>query len=381
MADSFPFFSRLLSPMESREFFERYWAKGYVRVPRNGPRSEWLTIEDLDVFFRSDQLPAAQCNVIAGGISVPIEDWSREKSSDRGRYRAVDSERLFQCYQKGATLILNQAQGSIPSLSRACRSLTRELGFRVWANIYITPPRSSGFARHQDDHEVLVLQILGAKLWTVYPDGEEPVELCLKPGDLLYLPRLTPHSARSADDRSIHVTFGVSPAYAFELVEELAAVAKQHPAFQQMVPLACFGGQAMETVEAEFAAKVAALFKEIGISGLLDRRFETLGKNQPQTWPGRFTDIIRMGDVSLKTIVRRRSGILFSVRDQELSVEVQFAGRNITIPAFLRECLEQITGETPFAIEEVSGLVSSEGKVGLIKSFVQAGFLEIVEIG
>jgi hypothetical protein len=374
--------SRLLSPMDTAVFFERYWSREYVHLQRPVvPCTDWLNLDDLDRLFQSELLPAAFFNVVAEGTQVPREDWSRERSSDRGRHQAVDTERLFQCYLNGATLILNQAQHSIPRLSRACRLLTRELGFRVWANIYITPPDSAGFDRHQDDHEVLILQILGSKLWTVYPNAGEPVDLGLERGDLLYLPRSTPHSARSGNARSIHITFGLSPAYAFDLVEELAVVARAHPAFQQMAPHACFGTPAGEEFETEFAAKLTALLEQTGVGGLLERRLQTLGKNQGQGWPGRFEDLVHLGDISPKTIVRRRPGILFAVREQDGLVEVHFAGRSVSMPAFLRSCLEPITSETPFAIESVHGLISGEGKVELVRSLVRVGLLEIVEIG
>jgi len=326
-------------------------------------------------------VPAASCNVISGGAPVPVEDWSRETISDRGRHRAVDVERFFQFYLNGATLILNQAQRSIPSLSRTCRILTRELGFRVWTNVYITPPGSSGFKRHRDDHEVLILQILGAKLWTVWPKGGDPVDLRLEPGDRLYLPRSTAHAARSDATASIHITFGMSPAYAFDLVAELAAAARNHPAFQHPAPFPCIGAPAMEKFETEFAAGVAALLAEIGADGLVKRRSQTLSENQGRGWPGRFADLLHLADISPKTIVRLRPGILFSIREQGESIEVRFAGRSISLPAFLRTCLERFTGESPFAIEELQGLISNEGKVELARLFARSGLLEIVEIG
>ncbi len=373
--------SRLLSPSDPTVFFERYWAKEYVHLQRPGAdRADWLSLDDLDRLFQSELLPAAFFNVVAESARIPIEDWSREGTSDRGHHQTVDVERLFQCYRKGATLILNHAQRSIPRLSRACRLLTRELGCRVWTNVYITPPDSSGFTRHQDDHEVLILQILGSKLWTVYPNEGAPVDLCLETGDLLYLPRSTAHSARSGDVASIHITLGMSPAYAFELVEELAAVAREHPAFQQIAPHACLGTPAMERFESEFAAKLTALMQETRVGGLLERRLAALGKNQGQGWPGRFADLVHLGDISPKTIVRLRPGILFIVREQDGLIEVHFAGRIVSMPAFLRVCVERITSEARFAIKDVPGLISDEGKVELVRSFVRVGLLEIVEM-
>ena len=384
MADAFPTFSGLLSPIDPSVFFERYWSKEYICLPRRqGRHADWLTLQDIDRVFQSGQVPAASCNVVSGGVEVPLKAWSRERTSDRGHYQAVDVERLFQCYLNGATLILNQTQRSIPRLSRACRLLTRELGFRVWINTYITPPNSSGFNRHRDNHEVLILQILGSKQWTVYPNGGEPVSLRLEPDDLLYLPRSTAHSARSGNAASVHITLGMSPAYAFDLVEELAGFSKEHPAFEHMVPNAYLGAQAMQRFETEFAENLAALLQETGVRGLMERRLKVLRKNQEEEegWPGRFADLVHCEDISPNTIVRLRPGILFAVREHDEVFEVQFAGRSVSMPTFLKIALDRISSEAPFAVRDVPGLISGEGKVELVKSFVRAGLLEILEMG
>ncbi len=378
MSDIFP---RLISPVDPRFFFERHWARQYLLVPHpSGHYDDWLTLQDIDLLLQSEDFPAAFCNVISGGVPLPIEDWSRTSTSARGSLRTVDPERVLQSYLNGATVILNGVQRTIPPLSRACRLLTRELGIHAWTNVYISPPGSTGFARHRDDHEVFVLQIFGAKLWNVYPDPGDPVELQLKPGSMLYLPRYVAHEARSGNTCSIHVTLGLKPTYTFDLIEVLAAAAKRHPAFQQPAPRALSTAAAMDDFEAELAGKLVSLLRETTIAGLLEMRVHALSENQGRGWPGRFADIVHLHDISPRTIVRTRAGILFAIKEEGASIAVSFAGKQVSIPSFLAACLRQITGEAPFAIEELSGLISTEGKVDLVRSFLRTGLLEIVEI-
>jgi len=96
-------------------------------------------------------------------------------------------------------------------------------------NAYLTPAGSQGFGTHFDTHDVFVLQTHGAKLWRLYepshrlPEGAEtaaehdsppgPVKSTaeLRPGDLLYLPRGTPHDATANESASLHLTIGVHP--------------------------------------------------------------------------------------------------------------------------------------------------------------------------
>ncbi|XP_043709863.1 uncharacterized protein LOC122658806 isoform X2 [Telopea speciosissima] len=121
----------------------------------------------------------------------------------------------------------------------------------VGANLYLTPPRSQGLARHYDDHCVFVCQLLGVKLWTVFsrvavllPRLYEPLDklpgaeddsnasqykqFLLGEGDILYIPRGCPHEARTITDDggpldndcstgySLHLTLGIEVEPPFE---------------------------------------------------------------------------------------------------------------------------------------------------------------------
>jgi uncharacterized RmlC-like cupin family protein len=326
MVEDFACFSDLISPVDPKVFLDRYWGKEFLHVSRSdGQHSEWLTLRDIDLLFQFENLPAATCNVVSMGAQIPVEDWSRERSSDRGHYRTVDLERLLECYLKGATLILNQAQRAIPALSRICRLLSREFGLPVWSNIYITPPEGAGFAKHEDDHEVLIFQVFGAKLWTIFANGKEPVNLQLTCGDILYLPRSTPHAALAARLPSIHATFGISAIYGFDLVSELAVAAKQDPSFQTAVPIRSLDTEALKTWEKEFAENVRSLLLARGLAGLLEQKAQVLEKSEAGGWPGRFSDVVHLGDVSPTTVVCRRSGMLFKVHDLGETLELRFA--------------------------------------------------------
>ncbi len=359
---------------------ERFWGRKYLHLQRRGAvPTDWLTLQDLDSFFQSEGLPANLIHVVAEGRDIPIAEWSKERDSAWGHYRVPDFGRLSQCYRKGATLILNQAQLAIPRLSAACRLLTSELGFRVWTNVYVTPPGASGFAWHHDEHEVLILQILGSKDWIVLPPDEDPVNLCMEANDLLYLPRGTDHSARTGTEAaSIHLTFGMLPAYGFDLVEQLAAMAREHPAFQRLVPVVDSAPGIVDRFTAEFASQLTALFADAGVEGLLTRRLINLAQNQGQSGPGRFAGMVLPGRISAQTLVRLRPGVLYTASENEEFVKIHLSGQTLSIPVFLREMLALIASGRPFAIGEAPGLLSDKGRIELIESFVRAGLLEIV---
>ncbi|XP_072979010.1 uncharacterized protein [Typha angustifolia] len=118
----------------------------------------------------------------------------------------------------------------------------------VGANLYISPPRSQGLARHYDDHCVLVWQLFGKKQWMVSPRPTcllprlyEPLDsvsilennicegmrILIEEGDILYIPRGYVHEAHTlideseseisaSADYSIHLTLAIEVELPFE---------------------------------------------------------------------------------------------------------------------------------------------------------------------
>ena len=113
-------------------------------------------------------------------------------------------------------MVLPALQRTWAPLRQLCAALEDEFSHPVHANAYLTPGDSPGFTPHYDTHEVFVLQIAGTKRWRVFqppqplPHRSQPftpigyalpaplLELELKPGDLLYLPRGYVHAANTS---------------------------------------------------------------------------------------------------------------------------------------------------------------------------------------
>jgi len=374
--------ARILSPVDTSFFLKHYQAREHFHISRNaaGYYEDLFTAGDLDVFLQSEHLPAAFFNVVREGTRYPLEDWSRVDNSARGEHRVAITERLFDLYSEGATLIVNQAHSALPSLNGLCRNLTRELGFPVLANIYITPREVGGFCKHADDHEVLVMQIAGSKRWLLDVQHAPLVEIDLQPGDLLYLPRGLAHAAKAQESDSIHVTLGLWPVYAFQLIEELAAAAAENDDFLQPMPPRFADDDAKRAFETAFVRQLQGLILRIEPSELLERRFQSLIANQSRGWPGRLSDLRSIQDITTETIVCRRPGILTDVKREGKFLSVGFAGKRVKVPDFLQRALDTIMSGNRFAIHELEGLMDSSGKVRLVAEFVRAGLLRIVKL-
>ncbi|MES1260788.1 MAG: cupin domain-containing protein, partial [Acidobacteriota bacterium] len=305
-------------------------------------------MHDLDVLLQSQRLPVAMFEVFRKGVSFPVEDWSVLAGPDHRRERFASTERLLDLYKDGATLVVNGVHRCLPRLGALCRQLTRELEFPVQGNVYITPPGAQGFSRHSDDHDVLVLQIHGNKTWRLIPEPDRIISIELNEGDFLYIPRGLAHEAESTHAASIHLTLGLKPVYLFQLVEELAAVAREHPEFQKPVHFGSAESGRERTTELEpanFSRFVQSLLQETPPATLMARRRSAMVRTQDAGWENRLSDVLQVPRLGPGSFVGARPDLAACVLEDGKNVKVEFAGNSVVVPLFLRSVVDQLLGE------------------------------------
>ncbi|MEZ5321823.1 MAG: cupin domain-containing protein [Microthrixaceae bacterium] len=145
----------------------------------------------------------------------------------------VDPAAVVRRYRDGATVSLQGLQHTDPELARLANNLALELDHRTQVNAYLSPSNARGLDLHLDFHDVFVVQVRGVKRWRVWdplPDVRHPVkglhratgptldelgdpslDLTMRPGDRLYLPRGFLHAAETIDVASEHLTVGLVP--------------------------------------------------------------------------------------------------------------------------------------------------------------------------
>jgi hypothetical protein len=374
--------SRILAPFAAESFLRHYQARETFHVARSSPDyyADLLTIADIDAILQSRSLSAGILNVVKNGERWPVEQWSHFVRGARGIQHLAIREKLLELYADGCTLVVNQMEALVPALTASCRALTRELGFPTQMNVYITPRDSAGFSRHSDEHDVMILQVAGSKAWRVYSSDAAPVQIDLKSGDLLYIPRGMFHDGRSCGEDSIHITLGLNPPYAFQLIRDLADAAAKRRDFQQPAPPRFAGAEAMESFEADFLNGLRNLVSELGPGHVTGRRAEEQRSQEAEAWPGRFADLRIVSQMTLSTVVCRRADAPVDVKSEGRFVYVEFGDRRVTIPIFLRDQLPRILGDTSFAISELRGMMTDAGKVKLVTEFVRSGVLRIVTL-
>ena len=158
-----------------------------------------------------------------------VSDYTTDLSWRPSPFTGVaDVPRVLQEFDDGATIVLQGLHHLWLPLVRYCRHLEAYLGHAAQANAYYTPRGSQGLPVHHDTHEVVSLQVAGEKRWLVYEPvlelplknqryrsalgapGEPVLDVTLRAGDTMYLPRGWLHQALTSGSDSLHVTIGVN---------------------------------------------------------------------------------------------------------------------------------------------------------------------------
>src|SRR6266436_101280 len=164
-------FKTLIAPLQPETFFKKHWEREFLYIHRDVCDSydDILTVEDLGRYFDSQTLHPSFLRLVKSGTDCPQEEWTDiERRRNTGFYRVVNNEKLFSLIATGATVIISAAERAIPKLGQFCLGLEKELGIRIQANLYITPPNETGFKVHFDPHDVFILQAAGKKQWRLF---------------------------------------------------------------------------------------------------------------------------------------------------------------------------------------------------------------------
>ena len=395
---STPTLESVISPHNAEDFFRDYWGKRCLHVQRETTDyfNFVLTANDLDHYFQSKTLHPSFIRVIKSGLDCETSKWTRvDKRQNTDFYTVVDTEKLFAHFSAGASLIVNVSEGSIPSVGRFCNSLEQELKIRLQANVYVTPPHEKGFVLHFDSHHIFILQTGGRKRWKLYgrvPDEilagqqnlseyyktrEPEEEFELQAGDLLYLPVNTVHEVYTTDSMSIHVSVGIYERRWFHLLQDLSKTAESSFDFNRTLPNSFSSDDDKRKFADEFSEKLKELLRKTDDQEVVANERAVFVRDQFINADGWLLDLLHVDQLNLDSVVSRRPGIDYIVTENARNIEITFWNQKLSIPRILKPVVELISGDEPFRIHEIKGLISDSGKIDLVTDFVRSGLLTI----
>lgn len=343
--------SWLLAPLSIPQFFAEHYERAPLHLVRDRADhyDRIFSVDELERVLYGNEVGASSLVLYQDGLPTRRESFVRKnhKKGDSAR-DVIDADRISALFANGCSIVFDGIQDYSDPMSRLLRELQAALKHRINANVYMTPPGSQGFTAHYDTHDTLIMQIAGSKRWTVYgspvdlPLDEQPhdkkvhaagdprMELELRPGDLLYLPRGVMHEARATDDFSLHVTLGFYPILWTDVVREVLAEGARNDVRLRKVALD-------PTVAANDADELAALLRDrftpehfAAARRRLEQRFVFEHRNGLE---GQLQQVVRLSELGPASKVAIRPNMLYSLEARADAAILTFSHKTLTLPA------------------------------------------------
>ncbi len=366
---------------DTQAFREKVWAS-QVHLHHTDPHRlvGVLSLEDVDGLLTGSALRTPTVRVVQDGSVLPGSRFTRAATvAGQPLSGLVDARKVLELFDTGATVVLQGLHRYWPPLTRLVRALELELGHPCQANAYLTPAGSQGFSRHSDTHDVFVFQTHGRKEWEVVDGGEER-QVLLEPGLSMYLPTDTPHSARSQEQTSLHVTVGINRLTWRQVLRRLTDDLLAGEVYDEPLPAGYLDEPTRLAVGlsarlASLATGIEALDETEAADGHVAR---FLSARTPAL-DGGLLDLVRVGALDQGTVVARRRSAACTLRVDGDRLLVLLGDRALRMPVRLVDPMRYVRDHESFRVADLSPWLDAESRLVVVRRLVRAALLRIVE--
>jgi ribosomal protein L16 Arg81 hydroxylase len=388
----------LVAPVGFGGFFAEHWEHKPLHLARGDARfyDHVITNADLDGIISSADLRYPAIQLARGGSNLPAEAYTKNIRHGSEFFNGVpDLGRIQSEYSAGATIVLPALQRTWTPLRQLCAALEDRFSHPVHANAYLTPADMPGFTPHYDTHEVFVLQIAGTKYWRIFepsqplphrsqpfiPTGYVPppplLELELKPGDLLYLPRGYVHAAASTRGHSAHITIGITVYNWVELIAELANAAKEMAPLRTALPPGfTTRDELKKTLQQNLLQSLDLLRSNIDSEQVVEGFLQKVKSARTQPPEAFHSEAAVIG---LQTRLKPPAADSYRISIEQRGIVMEFAGRKFVLPEKIRATIDEMCQRQSFRPAELSGPLDDEGKLKLARYLHGERFLTLAD--
>jgi ribosomal protein L16 Arg81 hydroxylase len=376
--------------VEADRFAGEYWERKPLLVPRDeeGRFLDLLSIAEVERRVTAGGLRHPAFRVVKEDAKIVLADYATDIPWTPTSFSGTAQvERVAAQFESGATIVLQALQLQHPPLADFCRGLERELGHPAQANAYYTPPSAQGFKVHHDTHDVFCLQVEGEKRWLVYPPmlelplkhqkytpemgepGEPLLDVTLRAGDTLYLPRGWLHQAMTSDAASLHLTVGINVGTWRDVIRAaLDEAAEQEVVFRKGVD------ESGAAPDGLFEALAARLTPE----AVARRQRHSFVESRRSIREDAFDQLRALDELDLVTPLERRETVIADLDVDEREARLSFEGRTLRFPARVADELEFLLRvEQLFTASDLPGRLDDESRLVLVRRLVREGLLRI----
>lgn len=387
-------FEDLVHPLTAERFFEEYWEKRPL-VTRGRPPDFFVPLfstRDVDQVICYQKPGPGRLDLVTEGGFV--------RDNFLGEGGVADINLVYESYLKGSTLVLSALDETWAPLVVFSRSLEARLSHPVAVAVYLTPPRFHGLQPHFDTQENFVLQVEGTKRWKVYePVRELPpvqgsylpvareqlsaplLDIELRSGDVLYLPRGFVHEAEAGDSPSLHITLDVHVRTWTDLLSDaLAAMADRERRLRASLPAGFLrDDQAMQSLQSGFAERMDLLRREARLGDAVSKHVEKLIVRKTPPPDGHFSTL--RAEIGLDTPLKKRGSPLTRVVEDPLRAGIQFSGNQLFGPPRIGPALHYVAKSGIVVPAHFPGELRDSEKLVLARRLVRVGLLTLAPAG
>jgi hypothetical protein len=365
---------RAIAPVETERFLAEHWEQKPLVVPRGeeGRFDDLLSARDVERLITETGIRTPGFRLVKEGATVSgyTTDLAWRPAAFTG---VADVRRVLEEFEAGATIVLQGLHHLWLPLARYCRQLEAYLGHPVQANAYYTPSGSQGLPVHHDTHEVISLQVAGEKRWLVYEPvldlplknqryksalgapGDRVLDVVLRAGDTMYLPRGWLHQALTSDSDSLHITVGVNVRRWIDEARAELDAQEDDIAYRR-------------TIDADEPPELPLLDADEA----RDRARDRFVRSRRPILDGQLSELRALDRLGLDIELERRDTVIADLHGTTLV----FEGRDLRFPERLAAELEfLVTTDGPFRGSELPGSLDEAGRLVLLRRLVREGFL------
>jgi len=388
-------------PMQT--FAEEVWGRSAslsraAELPRRG-FEDLFTLDAVDRLVSLQSLRTPFLKVAKDGETLATATFTRGGGAGAAIGDQVGDDQLSRLFADGSTIVLQALHRTHAPLLRFGQALAADLGHPVQVNAYITPPQSQGFSHHYDVHDVFVLQVAGEKRWVIHApvlmhpmrdqpwterraevaaaaEGEPLLDIVLRPGDALYLPRGFIHAATALGGISAHLTVGVQEWTRKHLLDHVVAMISGTDAVRVTLPIgvdvtdpAAISGELSATIGA-MRSQLDALAADVGgrAAGPVARGMRLAARSATRAEPvGPMAQARAIARLDTGTALRIRDGLRPAVRHDCDATVLDTAEVTVTLTSADRDAVDRFaSGQILRAAE-----LSLDGEVHLARTLLQ----------
>ena len=379
----------LLEPLSVDAFLDEFWGKSHYHVSRSSP-------DYFDRLLDGADSVDALLAVYRPHLSL-VSLVRQQERKDQYVYRLADGTfdvaAIGQDFADGFTIVLDSVQRYVRSIASLAHSIDVELNFAAQVNAYFTPPQSQGFVPHFDDHDALIVQLQGSKIWHLYegidvaphemwrhdsiPAAElpTPIDVRLETGDVLYLPRGRVHAAESTSELSVHLTVGLhAPTLSLLAARMLNALNNSDERAHIQLPPRFLSDPDVRAGLGSLVHEITeSLERPEAIAAALDSlEADLVRRGQCHPLGAGISDAV---DIDDQTRVVKYQPLYSRVTEDSGGVALHFAQSVVNAGIDHREALQYLARSTePLRVSDLPGL-SDMQRIELARTLILQGFL------